>query len=218
MTVRGAPGPGRTVPRAPCLHPRPAPDIGGPEVPPHPGSELRMAAPRKGKYVTSTRMSFSGVAFILAFLVISFAFLVYSYRMFTEPAGVFYESLVILVAFIVWFAMLFGWFLPGRMAFHENGMVSSGLVPLEKGAGSRDMRLLERFVPWRDVDRVYLKVEEINDEGDISEKIRGDFIFRINGHDYRYRARGVDVEYLDETLIYFLNDRYLGTRKVRINY
>ncbi len=167
----------------------------------------------KGKHIVTTAPNTLGMALIFALFCIILALLVNfgHAEKFLEP-GAGGRMAAILVAFLIWFALFIYIQMPSVIFFHENGFHCVGLEAEELDI-SREGRVpwRERFYFYDDVDYVFLQIDEEHDEGDVEERLRGKFIFRISGVKYNYRAWAVKVEQLDEILIERLGNRYMGT-------
>ena len=94
-----------------------------------------------------------------------------------------------------------------EMAVEEA--IEAGLVTRE-AVQKGGVRPAYNFIPYEDVHYSYLQIDEEVDEGDRKERLRNKFYFNVKGKHYRYRARMMDVEFLDEMFIEHLDDRYLG--------
>jgi hypothetical protein len=192
-----------------------------------------MASGLKGRRIGLFRLNPFGYAMVLMFLIILGAFVYYSYPIMYEPLTVIMESLVILAFFLVWAIIFQKYFLPSIIVFYENGFWCLGLKPAsrfakpekkggkgEEGDEAERKSLMERledgFYLYRDVDYVFLQIDEEEDDGEREEHLRGRFVFHIENRPYRYRAYAVDLEYLDEMLIDIMDDKYIGALVQRV--
>ena len=174
-----------------------------------------MAKGHKGRRLASTRLNLAGYLFLLAFFIIMLAIIVNSDSMATRPFSMIYVILGIVLSLVVWLVILFFWFLPSLMYFHEKGivcgLVRGGLKSAKRKEGTPAPPLPPSgLIPYDEVEHVLLRIEREEDEDEVEERLRGTFVFRIDGHDFLYRARAVDIDRLDETLIDMLDEKYLG--------
>ena len=174
-----------------------------------------MAKGHKGRRLASTRLNLAGYLFVLAFFLIMLAMIVNSDSMTARPSSMIYVILGIVLSLLAWLVILFFWFLPSLMYFHENGiacgLVRGGLRPAKRKDGDLAPPLIPiGFIPYEELEHVQLRIEREEDEDEVEERLRGTFVFCIGGHDYLYRAGAVDIDRLDETLIDMLDEKYLG--------
>jgi len=168
----------------------------------------------KGKRIATTFPSVWGVIFILAFFTIWLAlFVTFGHKgAFTARPYASLEALTIVLAFLVWFYLFWFHFRSSMIMFHERGFTCYGLEPVGKRAEMFARRKgKDSFFRYRDLDYAFLQIDRETDEGEVIERVRGRFIFKIGGRSFLYRARWVvRPESLDKLLIRILKDKYLG--------